>query len=54
MVVLSAMCLHCDSVSRDSQHALLFNSAKCSADGYFSNERVSSVICIEIIIFFFG
>ncbi|XP_062169878.1 TITAN-like protein isoform X2 [Alnus glutinosa] len=27
-------------VSRDSQHALLFNSAKCSADGYFSNERV--------------
>jgi hypothetical protein len=53
MVVLSAMCLHYDSDSRDSQHPLLFTSTKCSADGYFSNERVSSVVCTEVIIFFF-
>lgn len=53
MVVISAMCLHCDSVSRDSQHPLLFNSTKCSADGYVSNERVSSVICTEIIYVYF-
>lgn len=48
MVVLSAMCLHYDPVCRDSQHPLPFNSTRCSADGYFSNERVSSVICTEI------
>ena len=53
MVVLSAMCLHYDSDSRDRQHPLLFTSTKCVADGYFSNERVSSVVCTEVIIFFF-